>query len=100
MTTDRPNHQQTISPFPEIMIGFESLLPYHFLIFQLREPRLRLNTASPYKSWGFESQDIPRYFGFDNFFSSVICMDFENRSKFGFSEPWSEASGDVWDGQG
>ena len=59
------------------MIGFESLLPYHFLIFQLRELRLRLNTASPYKSWGFESQDIPRYFFFDNFFSSVICMDFE-----------------------
>ena len=50
------------------MIGFESLLPYHFLIFQLRELRLRLNTASPYKSWGFESQDIPRYFFFDNFF--------------------------------
>ena len=72
-----PTSQQTISPYPEIMIGKILRSTEHFLIFQVRDLLLRLNTASPYKVSGPESQDIPRYFVFDNFFSSVICMDFE-----------------------
>ena len=53
-----PTSQQTISPFPEIMIGKNLRLPYCFVIFQLRELILRLNTASPCTSLGFEPQEL------------------------------------------
>ena len=43
----------------------------------MRKLILRLKTAIQYKGSGTEPQDILRYFVFDNFFSSVICMDFE-----------------------
>ena len=59
-----------------------------------------LNTASPYSISVFEVSGTN--FEVDQWapLGSKSFARSQNRSKFGFSEPWSEASGDVWDGQG
>ena len=95
-----PASQQTLSPFLQIMIGFESLIPYHSLIFQLRELLLRLNTASPYTNSGSEPQKLRGKLPIDLRAGSGSFDQVRNRSKFGLSSTWSEASGDVWGGQG
>ena len=48
--TDQPTD---LSPFLQIMIGKKKRSPQCFFISQLRELKLRLNTASPYSIWLF-----------------------------------------------